>query len=109
MREEAIWADIDDYLLIREECVGERLRVVALKIPALVLDCEPDIDFNKDIQANTKRLFLDGRVVFTKQAQPVMPLKDPTSDMAIIARKGYILVHEIREKQIPTFLGGCCL
>lgn len=28
-----------------------------------------------------------------------MPLKDPTSDMAIIARKGSVLVREIREKQ----------
>jgi pre-mRNA-splicing factor ATP-dependent RNA helicase DHX38/PRP16 len=48
-------------------------------------------------------LFLDGRVVFRKQAQPVMALKDPTSDMAIIARKGYILVQEIHEKQIQRF------
>jgi pre-mRNA-splicing factor ATP-dependent RNA helicase DHX38/PRP16 len=28
-----------------------------------------------------------------------MPLKDPTSDMAIVARKGSALVREIREKQ----------
>lgn len=28
-----------------------------------------------------------------------MPLKDPTSDMAIIARKGSVLVREIHEKQ----------
>lgn len=48
---------------------------------------------------DTKPPFLDGRVVFTKQAEPVMPLKDPTSDMAIIARKGSVLVREIREKQ----------
>jgi pre-mRNA-splicing factor ATP-dependent RNA helicase DHX38/PRP16 len=49
--------------------------------------------------ADTKPPFLDGRVVFTKQAEPVMPVKDPTSDMAIIARKGSALVREIREKQ----------
>ncbi|KAK6930841.1 DEAD-box helicase, OB fold [Dillenia turbinata] len=48
---------------------------------------------------DTKPPFLDGRVVFTKQAEPIMPLKDPTSDMAIIARKGSSLVREIREKQ----------
>ncbi|KAG1326825.1 pre-mRNA-splicing factor ATP-dependent RNA helicase DEAH7 [Cocos nucifera] len=48
---------------------------------------------------DTKPPFLDGRVVFTKQAEPVMPLKDPTSDMAIIARKGSALVREIHEKQ----------
>ncbi|RZR99169.1 hypothetical protein BHM03_00028667 [Ensete ventricosum] len=49
--------------------------------------------------SNTKPPFLDGRVVFTKQAEPVMPIKDPTSDMAIIARKGSALVREIHEKQ----------
>ncbi|XP_078435435.1 RNA helicase family protein [Wolffia australiana] len=48
---------------------------------------------------DTKPPFLDGRVVFTKQAEPVMPIKDPTSDMAIISRKGSALVREIREKQ----------
>ncbi|KAH9621043.1 hypothetical protein KSS87_010728 [Heliosperma pusillum] len=48
---------------------------------------------------DTKPPFLDGRVVFTKQAEPVMPIKDPTSDMAIISRKGSTLVREIREKQ----------
>jgi pre-mRNA-splicing factor ATP-dependent RNA helicase DHX38/PRP16 len=48
--------------------------------------------------ADMKPPFLDGRVVFTKQAEPVMPLNDPTSDMAIIAHKGYVLVQEIREK-----------
>nr|GME11287.1 pre-mRNA-splicing factor ATP-dependent RNA helicase DEAH7 [Ipomoea batatas] len=48
---------------------------------------------------DTKPPFLDGRIVFTKQAEPVMPIKDPTSDMAIISRKGSVLVREIHEKQ----------
>ncbi|KAL1536945.1 RNA helicase [Salvia divinorum] len=48
---------------------------------------------------DTKLPFLDGRIVFTKQTEPVMPLKDPTSDMAIISRKGSNLVREIHEKQ----------
>ncbi|KAK8542519.1 hypothetical protein V6N13_136907 [Hibiscus sabdariffa] len=48
---------------------------------------------------DTKPPFLDGRIVFTKQAEPVMPIKDPTSDMAIISRKGSGLVREIHEKQ----------
>lgn len=48
---------------------------------------------------DTKPPFLDGRVVFTKQAEPIMPLKDPTSDMAIISRKGSALVRETHEKQ----------
>lgn len=49
---------------------------------------------------DTKPPFLDGRVVFTKQQDPVMPIKDPTSDMAIISRKGSNLVREVREKQM---------
>ncbi|PIA42587.1 hypothetical protein AQUCO_02000194v1 [Aquilegia coerulea] len=47
----------------------------------------------------TKPPFLGGKVVFTKQAEAVIPLKDPTSDMAIISRKGSVLVREIHEKQ----------
>ena len=30
--------------------------------------------------------FLDGRIVFTKQHEPVVPFKDPTSDMAQVSR-----------------------
>uniref|UniRef100_A0ACD5TBN9 Uncharacterized protein n=2 Tax=Avena sativa TaxID=4498 RepID=A0ACD5TBN9_AVESA len=48
---------------------------------------------------DTKPPFLDGRAVFAEQAEPVTPLKDPTSDMAIIARRGSPLVREVREKQ----------
>ncbi|PRQ30210.1 putative RNA helicase [Rosa chinensis] len=48
---------------------------------------------------DTRPPFLDGRVVFTEQAEPVMPVKDPTSDMAIISRKGSALVREIHQKQ----------
>ncbi|KAK9273961.1 hypothetical protein L1049_018773 [Liquidambar formosana] len=48
---------------------------------------------------DTKPPFLDGRVVFTKQSEPIMPIKDPTSDMAVISRKGSALVKEIHEKQ----------
>ncbi|XP_047080870.1 pre-mRNA-splicing factor ATP-dependent RNA helicase DEAH7-like [Lolium rigidum] len=48
---------------------------------------------------DTKPLFLDGQAVLSEQAEPVTPLKDPTSDMAIIARRGSLMVREIREKQ----------
>nr|XP_027203438.1 pre-mRNA-splicing factor ATP-dependent RNA helicase PRP16-like [Dermatophagoides pteronyssinus] len=41
--------------------------------------------------------FLDGRIVFTKQPEPVIPVKDPTSDFAILARKGSALVRYHRE------------
>lgn len=43
--------------------------------------------------------FLDGRIVFTKQPEPVIPVKDPTSDMALISRKGSALVRTYREQK----------
>lgn len=43
--------------------------------------------------------FLDGRIVFTKQPEPVIPVKDPTSDMALLARKGSALVRVFREQK----------
>lgn len=43
--------------------------------------------------------FLDGRIVFTKQPEPVIPVKDLTSDMALIARKGSHLVRVYREQK----------
>ncbi|XP_056646723.1 pre-mRNA-splicing factor ATP-dependent RNA helicase PRP16 [Diorhabda sublineata] len=43
--------------------------------------------------------FLDGRIVFTKQPEPVIPVRDPTSDMALVARKGSHLVRVYREQK----------
>ncbi|XP_013188412.2 pre-mRNA-splicing factor ATP-dependent RNA helicase PRP16 isoform X5 [Amyelois transitella] len=43
--------------------------------------------------------FLDGRIVFTKQPEPVIPVKDPTCDMAVNARKGSALVKAFREQK----------
>jgi pre-mRNA-splicing factor ATP-dependent RNA helicase DHX38/PRP16 len=48
---------------------------------------------------DAKPPFLDGRQIFTKQMEPVVPLKDSTSDMAVVARKGSKLVM-----QVCTFL-----
>ena len=42
--------------------------------------------------------FLDGRIVFTKQQEPVIPIKDPTSDMAMVSKKGSRLVKIHREQ-----------
>lgn len=43
--------------------------------------------------------FLDGRIVFTKQPEPVNPVKDPTCDMAVVARKGSAVVRFFREQK----------
>ena len=42
--------------------------------------------------------FLDGRIVFTKQQKPIYPIKDPTSDMAVISKTGSATLREYREK-----------
>lgn len=67
---------------------------------------EVDEDFEEDLEARVHLLvhnivppFLDGRIVFTKQFEPVIPVKDPTSDMAIISRKGSAVVRTHREQK----------
>ena len=67
---------------------------------------EADLDFDNDSDVrvillvhDTRPPFLDGRFLFTKQKGPVLPLKDTTSDMAVISRSGSKLVKEIREKK----------
>jgi pre-mRNA-splicing factor ATP-dependent RNA helicase DHX38/PRP16 len=40
--------------------------------------------------------FLDGRMVFTKQLEPINPLRDATSDLAVFSKKGSLLVREKR-------------
>ncbi|QRV91670.1 Helicase associated domain (HA2) [Ceratobasidium sp. AG-Ba] len=65
-----------------------------------------DLDFAEDDSESTvhvlvhdlKPPFLDGRTVYTKQLEPINPLRDPTSDLAIFARKGSALVKEKREQ-----------
>lgn len=43
--------------------------------------------------------FLDGRLAFTKQLEPINPIKDPTSDLAVFAKKGSLLVTERRAQK----------
>ena len=40
--------------------------------------------------------FLDGRIVFTTQQQMVSVVRDPSSDLAVVARKGSALLREVR-------------
>ena len=71
-----------------------------------IIAVQVDTDFSNDADVRTMLLvhdtrppFLDGRVIFTKQAEAIMPLRDPTSDLAVIAKSGSKLVKEIREKK----------
>ncbi|KAI8342035.1 P-loop containing nucleoside triphosphate hydrolase protein [Chlamydoabsidia padenii] len=66
---------------------------------------EIDTDFDDDSENRVHVLvhdikppFLDGRLVYTKQTEAVQHVRDPTSDMAIISRKGSRLVKEKREQ-----------
>lgn len=72
----------------------------------VVVSVDIDEDFDEDNEARVHLLvhnivppFLDGRIVFTKQPEPVIPVKDPTSDIAIVARKGSMLVRTFREQK----------
>lgn len=72
----------------------------------VVVSVDLDEDFDEDNEARVHLLvhnivppFLDGRIVFTKQPEPVIPVKDPTSDIAIVARKGSMLVRTFREQK----------
>lgn len=65
-----------------------------------------DDDFDDDSDSKVHVLvhdlkppFLDGTVAYTKQLDPINPVKDGTSDMAIFAKKGSVLVRERRERQ----------
>ncbi|KAF7796079.1 hypothetical protein EIP86_007250 [Pleurotus ostreatoroseus] len=64
-----------------------------------------DLDFADESESavhvivhDLKPPFLDGRTVFTKQLEPINPVRDPQSDMAVFSRKGSALVKEKREQ-----------
>ena len=72
----------------------------------VVTRTEFDEDFDESDDAKVHLLvhnivppFLDGRILFTKQPEPVIPIKDPTSDMATVARKGCHSVRVHREQK----------
>ncbi|XP_054286670.1 pre-mRNA-splicing factor ATP-dependent RNA helicase PRP16 [Macrosteles quadrilineatus] len=72
----------------------------------VVQSVDVDDDFDEESEARVHLLvhnivppFLDGRIVFTKQPEPVIPVKDASSDMAMVARKGSALVRVFREQK----------
>ncbi|MED6278073.1 Pre-mRNA-splicing factor ATP-dependent RNA helicase PRP16 [Characodon lateralis] len=85
---------------------NERWETNRMLTSGVVQRLEVDEDFEEDNAAKVHLLvhnlvppFLDGRIVFTKQPEPIVPVKDPTSDMAIISRKGSQLVRKHREQK----------
>ena len=83
-----------------------------------------DLDFEDDSEPTVhvmvhdlKPPFLDGRTMFTKQLDPINPIRDPTSDMALFSKNGSALVKEKREQaerakaeaKLVAALGGTAL
>ncbi|KIJ21328.1 hypothetical protein PAXINDRAFT_64773 [Paxillus involutus ATCC 200175] len=66
---------------------------------------EVDLDFEDEAESTVhvmihdlKPPFLDGKTIFTKQLEPINPIRDPTSDMAVFSKKGSALLKEKREQ-----------
>jgi len=67
-------------------------------------DVDQDFEDDQDSKVHVlvhdlKPPFLDGRTAYTTQLEPVNPVRDATSDMAIFSRKGSLIVRERRERQ----------
>lgn len=64
-----------------------------------------NLDFEDDSESTVhvivhdlKPPFLDGKTIYTKLLEPINPIRDPTSDLAIFSKKGSALVREKREQ-----------
>lgn len=70
--------------------------------PARIFDVDNINDDSEDrvhlLVHDLKPPFLNGKTVFTKQLEPVNPVRDPTSDLAMFAKKGSRLVRERKER-----------
>ena len=69
-----------------------------------MVDGADDMDDDQELRVqvvvhDTKPPFLDGRFVFSKQSEPVLPVKDPTSDVAVLCKKGSQLMRDHRERK----------
>ncbi len=63
-------------------------------------DIDDELEARVQIMVHsTKPPFLDGRVEFTTQMEMVSTVRDPTSDFAVLAKRGSQLVHEVREQR----------
>eukprot|EP00743_Colponemidia_sp_Colp-15_P007008 GILK01007563.1.p1 GENE.GILK01007563.1~~GILK01007563.1.p1 ORF type:complete len:1219 (+),score=255.03 GILK01007563.1:307-3657(+) len=88
---------------------NERWEENRLLTSGVVRTTEVQVDFDDEEEARIHLLvhdlkppFLDGRVVFTKQMEPVQVVKDKTSDIAVLAKKGSMVLREVREQQERT-------
>lgn len=89
--------------IIKDNELWETNRMIT---SGVVHKIEHDDDFEEEFTNRVHILvhnivppFLDGRIVFTKQPEPVIPVRDSTSDMAIVSRKGSAAVKVRREQK----------
>ncbi|XP_070574858.1 pre-mRNA-splicing factor ATP-dependent RNA helicase PRP16-like [Ptychodera flava] len=85
---------------------NDRWEMNRMLTSGVVMQVDNDEELEEDNVARVHLLvhnivppFLDGRIVFTKQPEPVIPIKDGTSDMAIVSRKGSVVVRQHREQK----------
>ncbi|VDL77599.1 unnamed protein product [Nippostrongylus brasiliensis] len=64
-----------------------------------VFDDETDENRVNLLVHNIVPPFLDGRIVFTRQSKPVIPVVDTTCDMAVAAARGSKVVRQFRESE----------
>ncbi|KAJ1807161.1 hypothetical protein LPJ56_004969, partial [Coemansia sp. RSA 2599] len=83
-----------------DEWVNSRLVHSGLMQATGAEDVDDDADQNRVhlLVHDLKPPFLEGSVL-TRQLDPVKTVVDPTSDLAVFARKGSALVREMREKR----------
>ncbi|KAJ2056357.1 Pre-mRNA-splicing factor ATP-dependent RNA helicase PRP16 [Coemansia sp. S146] len=80
--------------------VSNRLKQSGIVQAAGAEDDDDDMDKNRVhlLVHDLKPPFLEGTVL-TRQLDPVKTVVDPTSDLAVFARKGSTLVRDLREKR----------
>ncbi len=65
------------------------------------LDYDVDLDEDENrihlLMHDLRPPFLDGRHVFTQQKDPISAVRDPQSDLAVLSRKGSLLLRERRQ------------
>ena len=75
---------------------ADRLAAAGLGGPRGALDDVDDGERLILLVHDARPPFLAGKAILSRQAAPVLPLRDPTSDMAVIARSGSALVKAVR-------------
>ncbi|XP_053211975.1 LOW QUALITY PROTEIN: pre-mRNA-splicing factor ATP-dependent RNA helicase PRP16-like [Panonychus citri] len=87
---------------------NEKWEINRMRLSGVVRNLDDDMEETGEeerthlIVHNIVPPFLDGRIVFTKQFEPVIPVKDGTSNMAVCSKKGSALVkyhREIKERK----------